>query len=114
MTRIPFLTGTTWSRYLAPRTTFCVRQNWIVEFAKGLDSLGYELVSTGGRKCEAGLDVIGVSDVTGHPEIFDGEVKSLILQFTALCYVDWRRKDAQELKDLGYPMIEIVAVTVSI
>ena len=43
----------------------------IVDFAKGLDSLGYELVSTGGtaRKLrEAGLDVIGVSDVTGHPE----------------------------------------------
>ena len=52
----------------------------IVEFAKSLDSLGYEIVSTGGtaRKLrEAGLDVIGVSDVTGHPEIFDGRVKSL-------------------------------------
>ena len=52
----------------------------IIEFAKGLDSLGYELVSTGGtaRKLrEAGLSVIGVSDVTGHPEIFDGRVKSL-------------------------------------
>ena len=52
----------------------------IIDFAKGLDRLGYELVSTGGtaRKLrEAGLDVIGVSDVTGHPEIFDGRVKSL-------------------------------------
>ena len=52
----------------------------IIEFAKGLSDLGYELVSTGGtaRKLrEAGLDVIGVSDVTGHPEIFDGRVKSL-------------------------------------
>ena len=39
----------------------------IIEFAKGLANLGYELVSTGGtaRKLrEAGLDVIGVSDVT--------------------------------------------------
>ena len=36
----------------------------IVDFAKGLDSLGFELVSTGGtaRKLrEAGLDVIGAS-----------------------------------------------------
>ena len=41
----------------------------IVEFAKGLAELGYELVSTGGtaRKLRAaGLEVIGVSDVTGH------------------------------------------------
>ena len=52
----------------------------IVEFAKELDKLGFQLVSTGGtaRKIrEAGLDVIGVSDVTGHPEIFDGRVKDL-------------------------------------
>ena len=52
----------------------------IVEFATELSNLGYELVSTGGtaRKLrEAGLEVIGVSDVTGHPEIFDGRVKSL-------------------------------------
>ena len=52
----------------------------IVEFATGLARLGFELVSTGGtaRKLkEAGLEVIGVSDITGHPEIFDGRVKSL-------------------------------------
>ena len=67
----------------------------IIEFAKGLANLGYELVSTGGtaRKLrEAGLDVIGVSDVTGHPEIFDGRVKSLHRQFMAHYCVDWKTK----------------------
>ena len=85
----------------------------IVEFAKGLDSLGFELVSTGGtaRKLrEAGLDVIGVSDVTGHPEIFDGRVKSLhpAIHGPLLCRLE-NEKDAAGLVELGYPMIEVVA-----
>jgi phosphoribosylaminoimidazolecarboxamide formyltransferase/IMP cyclohydrolase len=85
----------------------------IVEFAKGLDSLGYELVSTGGtaRKLrEAGLDVIRVSDVTGHPEIFDGRVKSLhpAIHGPLLCRLE-NEKDAAGLVELGYPMIEVVA-----
>ena len=85
----------------------------IVDFAKGLDSLGFELVSTGGtaRKLrEAGLDVIGVSDVTGHPEIFDGRVKSLhpAIHGPLLCRLE-NEKDAAGLYELGYPMIEVVA-----
>lgn len=85
----------------------------IIEFAKGLDRLGYELVSTGGtaRKLrEAGLEVIGVSDVTGHPEIFDGRVKSLhpAIHGPLLCRLE-KQKDAEGLAELGYPMIEVVA-----
>ena len=85
----------------------------IIDFAKGLDRLGYELVSTGGtaRKLrEAGLDVIGVSDVTGHPEIFDGRVKSLhpAIHGPLLCRLE-NENDAKGLNELGYPMIEIVA-----
>ena len=52
----------------------------IVDFAKSLDELGFQLISTGGtaKKLKAaGLSVISVSEVTGHPEIFDGRVKSL-------------------------------------
>lgn len=85
----------------------------IIEFAKGLDNLGYELVSTGGtaRKLrEAGLDVIGVSDVTGHPEIFNGRVKSLhpAIHGPLLCRLE-KEEDAIGLSELGYTMIEIVA-----
>ena len=85
----------------------------IVDFAKGLDSLGFELVSTGGTATklrEAGLDVIGVSDVTGHPEIFDGRVKSLhpAIHGPLLCRLE-NEKDAAGLSELGYPMIEVVA-----
>ena len=52
----------------------------LVEFARGLVSRGFELVSTGGtaRALEqAGLPVLSVSDVTGFPEMMDGRVKTL-------------------------------------
>ena len=81
LTPIASLTGTIMESTSRPRALLSVYdKSGIIEFAKGLDSLGFELVSTGGtaRKLrEAGLTVIGVSDVTGHPEIFDGRVKSL-------------------------------------
>ena len=85
----------------------------IIEFARGLSRLGFELVSTGGtaRKLrEDGLEVIGVSDVTGHPEIFDGRVKSLhpAIHGPLLARLE-KESDADGLKELGYPMIEIVA-----
>ena len=86
----------------------------IVDFAKGLDTLGYEIASTGGtaRKLrEAGLSVISVSDITGHPEIFDGRVKSLhpAIHGPLLARLE-QEADAIGLKELGYPPIEIVAV----
>ncbi|MBM4187217.1 MAG: bifunctional phosphoribosylaminoimidazolecarboxamide formyltransferase/IMP cyclohydrolase [Gemmatimonadetes bacterium] len=52
----------------------------IVEFAKGLVDLGFELVSTGGTAAtlaKAGLAVTAVDDVTGFPEMLDGRVKTL-------------------------------------
>ncbi|WP_338471584.1 bifunctional phosphoribosylaminoimidazolecarboxamide formyltransferase/IMP cyclohydrolase [Niallia sp. XMNu-256] len=52
----------------------------VVDFAKQLVELGFEIISTGGTKTaihDAGIPVIGVSDVTGFPEILDGRVKTL-------------------------------------
>ena len=85
----------------------------IVEFAKSLDSLGFELISTGGtaRKLqEAGLTVIGVSEVTGHPEIFDGRVKSLhpAIHGPLLARLE-SEEDRNGLAELGYGPISIVA-----
>ena len=85
----------------------------IVEFAKSLDSLGFELISTGGtaRKLqEAGLTVIGVSEVTGHPEIFDGRVKSLhpAIHGPLLARLE-SEEDRIGLAELGYGPISIVA-----
>ena len=85
----------------------------IVEFAKSLDSLGFELISTGGtaRKLqEVGLTVIGVSEVTGHPEIFDGRVKSLhpAIHGPLLARLE-SEEDRNGLAELGYWPISIVA-----
>ena len=52
----------------------------ILAFAKGLNALGVEILSTGGtarQLREAGIPVQEVSDYTGFPEILDGRVKTL-------------------------------------
>lgn len=52
----------------------------ILEFAKELVKMDFELVSTGGTYQtikEAGIPVTYVSEVTGFPEILDGRVKTL-------------------------------------
>ncbi len=52
----------------------------LVGFASRLDSMGVELVSTGGTARalrEAGLPVRDISDLTGFPEMLNGRVKTL-------------------------------------
>jgi len=52
----------------------------IVDLARGLAARGFELVSTGGTArtlSDAGLAVIGVTDLTGFPEMMDGRLKTL-------------------------------------
>lgn len=52
----------------------------IADFAKALAEKGFEIVSSGGtfkNLQAAGLSPIKVSDITGHPEILDGRVKTL-------------------------------------
>lgn len=52
----------------------------VVDLARGLTELGYEVISTGGTMrslAEAGVPVKAVSEVTGFPEILDGRVKTL-------------------------------------
>lgn len=52
----------------------------LVEFVKGLQSLDWEIIATGGTKKlldENGIKTIGISEVTGFPEICDGRVKTL-------------------------------------
>jgi phosphoribosylaminoimidazolecarboxamide formyltransferase/IMP cyclohydrolase len=52
----------------------------VVEFAKALDNLGVEIISTGGTQAllrEHSVNARAVSEVTHFPEILDGRVKTL-------------------------------------
>lgn len=52
----------------------------IVEFAKELDSMGIEIISTGGtakKLAEADIPVRDISEFTGFPEMMEGRVKTL-------------------------------------
>ena len=52
----------------------------LVEFVSGLKQAGWEIIATGGTQAlleQSGIKTIGISDVTGFPEICDGRVKTL-------------------------------------
>jgi len=52
----------------------------IVEFARALEKLGVEILSTGGTARtmrDGGIKVLDVSEYTGFPEMMDGRVKTL-------------------------------------
>lgn len=52
----------------------------VVEFAKGLEALGWEILSTGGTYKvlkENGIKALEVSEYTKSPEMFDGRIKTL-------------------------------------
>ncbi len=56
------------------------KKEGLISFAQGLQSLGVELIATGGTATElaaAALPVTQVSDLTGFPEILGGRVKTL-------------------------------------
>ena len=64
-----------------PRALLSVsNKTGLIDFARGLAALGWELVSTGGTARalrEAALPVTDVAAVTGFPEMLDGRVKTL-------------------------------------
>jgi phosphoribosylaminoimidazolecarboxamide formyltransferase / IMP cyclohydrolase len=65
----------------SPRALLSVTdKTGIVEFARGLIDIGFEILSTGGTARalrDAGLAVTDVAEVTGFPEMLDGRVKTL-------------------------------------
>lgn len=86
----------------------------ILEFAKGLVALGYEILSTGGTKKllqENSVPVIGVDEVTKFPEILDGRVKTLnpMIHGGLLGKFDDPSHQAQ-MQEHGIEPIEIVCV----
>lgn len=86
----------------------------IVEFAKKLADRGVEIISTGGTHKaleEAGLKVIGISDVTGFPECLDGRVKTLHPKIHAgLLSVRSNADHMGQIQELGIETIDMVVV----
>jgi len=86
----------------------------LVEFARGLASLGIELISTDGTGQtlrEAGLPVRLTSDLTGFPEILGGRVKTLHPAiFASILARRGEEEDERQLRELGLKPIDLVVV----
>ncbi len=86
----------------------------IVELAKELESLGWEILSTGGTAkvlTQAGVGVMTVSQVTGFPECLNGRVKTLHPKIHGGILAIRDNEDHQkEMKELGITTIDLVVI----
>ena len=86
----------------------------LVGFVKGLVDLGWEIIATGGTQKlleKEGVKTIGISEVTGFPEICDGRVKTLHPKVHGALLA---RRDVpahmETLKENGIETIDLVCV----
>ncbi len=86
----------------------------IVEFAKALKELGYEIISTGGTwrvLKDAGIEVTEISEITQFPECFNGRVKTLNpYVHGGILYRRDKPDHVEEARRLGIEPIDIVCV----
>lgn len=86
----------------------------IVEFAKELENLGIEIISTGGtykKLKEEGINAIEISELTGFPECLDGRVKTLHPKVHAgILAIRNNQNHMKQLKDLDIDTIDFVVV----
>ncbi|DAC44085.1 MAG TPA: bifunctional phosphoribosylaminoimidazolecarboxamide formyltransferase/IMP cyclohydrolase, partial [Candidatus Thalassarchaeaceae archaeon] len=98
-----------------PRALISVwHKEGVEELSKALTEMDWQILSTGGtaRKLRAaGIPVIDVSEATGHPEVFDGRVKTLHPAVHGGILARREREDDMEtLQELGYGPIDLVCV----
>ncbi|WP_457621726.1 bifunctional phosphoribosylaminoimidazolecarboxamide formyltransferase/IMP cyclohydrolase [Persephonella sp.] len=86
----------------------------VVEFAKELEKLGFQIISSSGTARvlkENGIDVTEVSDITGFPEIMGGRVKTLHPKIHGgLLAVRDNPEYMKQLEEQGIKPIDIVAI----
>ena len=86
----------------------------LVDFVSGLQAAGWEIIATGGTQKlleNSGIKTIGISDITGFPEICDGRVKTLHPKVHGGLLA--RRDEPSHLKALeenGISFIDLVCV----
>lgn len=81
----------------------------VVDFARQLKSLGWEIVATGGTMKllqDSDIDVVNISEITGFPEICDGRVKTLHPKVHGGLLA--RRNNPEHLKALKDNSIEFI------
>src|SRR3954471_21076687 len=87
----------------------------VAEFARGLSSLGIELISTGGTwraLRDAGVAVREVADVTGFPEMLDGRVKTIHPRVAGgILAMRSKPEHMKAIAEHGIPRIDLVAVS---
>lgn len=86
----------------------------VVELAQRLSGLGFEILSTGGTMkalSQAGVQVTGVSDVTGFPECLDGRVKTLHPKIHGgLLAMRSNPEHMRQIAELGIEPIDLVVI----
>ncbi len=86
----------------------------IVEFARGLEKLGWEIISTGGTYktlSAAGISVIEIDEVTKFPECFEGRVKTLNpYVHGGILHKRGDNAHVAQAKELGVEGIDLVCV----
>lgn len=85
----------------------------VLDFARALVELDYEIVSTGGTYkaiSEAGIPALYVTEITGFPEILDGRVKTLHPFIHGGILACRNQSHLAQLEDLGIVPIDLVAV----
>ena len=86
----------------------------IVDFCKELETLGFEIVSTGGtlkKLVDEGVKAIPIDDVTKFPEMLDGRVKTLHpMVHGGLLYRRDLQSHVDTIKEYGIHPIDLVCV----
>ncbi len=86
----------------------------IAEFAKELNKLGVELVSTGGTADllnREGIPVTSASDVTGFPECLDGRVKTLHPNIHGgILAIRDNPQHMEKIKELGITPVDFIII----
>lgn len=84
----------------------------IVNFAKSISSLEYNIISTGGTAkvlAQNNIPVIPIQEVTGNPESFDGRMKTISFQIeSGILYDRQNPSHVKQAKELEIKPIDLV------